>query len=107
MLWYIVAIVVVLGFVAYNHRPAKRSVEEVASTLRALLNGTLDSEEWDFFVSVSIQDPRLESIRKRCVALWKDESPYLDSGAIDPTRLSELGRRMVKDLLDECEQRTT
>ncbi len=97
-------IVVLIALIASNRRPVKRSSADVASVLRALLDGRLDHKEWDFFVCVAIRDPRLESIRNRCAELWVEGSPYLESGEIDPTKLSELGRREVEKLLRECER---
>jgi hypothetical protein len=47
----------------------KRTREEVASTIDGFINGTGRQWDWDGFTSIRIDDPELEEIRKRCVAL--------------------------------------
>lgn len=56
-------------------RPARMSSREVAQYLRDFLNGT--GGEWDIddFVSMKIADPRLESIRRRFLALDDPADP--------------------------------
>jgi hypothetical protein len=52
----------------------KRTREEVADTIDGFINGTGRQWDWDGFTSIRIDDPELEEIRKRCVAL-PDEFP--------------------------------
>jgi len=86
-----------------NRRPVRHSATEVVSVLKSLLNGTTGSREWAYFISVRIEDPRLESIRKRCVELWARGSPAIKRGEDEPYPLTELGKRQVSELLAECE----
>ena len=86
-----------------NRRPVRHSATEVAAVLTSLLNGTTGSREWAYFKSVHIEDPRLESIRKRCVDLWERGSPSVRRAESDPYPLTDLGKRQVSELLAECE----
>ncbi len=95
---------IVILLLAINRKPIDRSPEDVAAILRSLINGSLSSAEWDYFVSVGIRNPALENIRVRCIELWKKDSPYLKAGAIDPTELSELGIKQIQELQKECEE---
>ncbi len=56
-------------------RPVRMSSQEVVQYLREFLNGT--GGEWDIddFVSTKIADPRLESIRRRFLALDDPTDP--------------------------------
>ena len=47
----------------------KRTREEVANTIEGFLNGTGRQWDWDGFTSIRVDDPELEAIRKKCVAL--------------------------------------
>lgn len=47
----------------------KRTREQVAETIEAFVNGTGRQWDWDGFTSIRIDDPELEAIRKRCVAM--------------------------------------
>jgi hypothetical protein len=102
LLWLVIA-VMAYGLWRINRRPVRHSATEVAAVLKSLLNGTTGSREWAYFISVRIQDPRLESIRKRCVELWVRGSPSIKRGADEPYPLTELGKRQVGELLTECE----
>jgi len=53
-------------------RPVKRKRTEVASILRAMLDGTISDSEWDDFVCVSIADPRLDEMRQRCARIEEE-----------------------------------
>ena len=52
----------------------KRTTEEVATTIEGFVNGTGRQWDWDGFTSIRIDDPELEKIRQRCIAL-RDEFP--------------------------------
>jgi hypothetical protein len=99
------AAIAVIAYVLWriNRRPVRHSATEVAAVLTSLLNGTTGSREWAYFKSVHIEDPRLESIRKRCVDLWERGSPSVKRAESDPYPLTELGKRQVSELLTECE----
>ena len=47
----------------------KRTAEEVASTIEGFANGTGNQWAWDGFTSIRLDDPELEAIRKKIVAL--------------------------------------
>jgi hypothetical protein len=47
----------------------KRSREEVAGTIEAFINGTGRQWDWDGFTSIRLDDPGLEAIRQKCVAM--------------------------------------
>jgi hypothetical protein len=105
LIWLVIAAIAVLLW-RINRRPVHHSATEVATLLRSLLAGTTGSREWAYFSSVNLKDPRLESIRKRCIALWNRGSPSVKRGDSDPLPLTELGRRQVSELLAECEALT-
>ncbi|PYJ08387.1 MAG: hypothetical protein DMF06_12880 [Verrucomicrobia bacterium] len=52
----------------------KRTREQVAETIEAFVNGTGRQWDWDGFTSIRIDDPELEAVRKKCVAM-PDEFP--------------------------------
>jgi len=47
----------------------KRTSEEVANTIEGFVNGSGRQWDWDGFTSIRIDNPELEAIRKRIVAL--------------------------------------
>jgi hypothetical protein len=47
----------------------RRTPLEVAELLEAFLDGTISSHEWDDFITIPINDPRLSSIARRCAEL--------------------------------------
>ncbi len=104
LIWLVIA-AMAYGLWRINRRPIRHSATEIASVLTSLLNGTTGSREWAYFISVRIQDPRLESIRKRCVELFARGSPSVKRGESEPYPLTELGKRQVSELLAECESR--
>jgi hypothetical protein len=53
----------------------KRTREQVAETIEAFVNGTGRQWDWDGFTSIRIDDPELEAIRKRCVAMPAEFPP--------------------------------
>jgi hypothetical protein len=58
----------------------KRTPEEVANTIEGFVNGTGDQWAWDEFISIRIDDPELEAIRQKCVAI-RDQFPPSDPKA--------------------------
>lgn len=61
-------------------RLMKRTPEEVANTIEGFANGSGDQWAWDEFISLRIDDPDLEAIRQKCVAI-RDEFPPADPKA--------------------------
>ncbi len=102
LIWLVIA---AMAYVLWriNRRPVRHSATEVAAVLKSLLAGTTGSREWAYFKSVRMEDPRLESIRKRCVDLWLRGSPSIKRGEDEPYPLTELGKTQVSELLVECE----
>lgn len=75
----------------------KRTPEEVASTIEAFVNGTGNQWAWDGFTSIRLDDPELESIRQKIVALPVEFPPanprdYCGEGGM------ERMRQMARDL---------
>ena len=78
---------------------ANTTAEEVVELLHELLNKTISSEDWDYFISVKIIDPKLEKIRERVVEMWTENSPYMVPGSIDPTDLNQRGVAEIRKLI--------
>ncbi|PHS30686.1 MAG: hypothetical protein COA95_08245 [Methylophaga sp.] len=72
---------------------------EVTHILKAWLNGSLDSHEWDNFISVKNKNVALEKIRCKAEGVWVENSIFLKPGAIDPCLLTQQGREEVAKLL--------
>jgi hypothetical protein len=47
----------------------KRTTEEVANTIEGFANGTGNQWTWDGFISIRFDDPELEAVRQKIVAL--------------------------------------
>ena len=58
-------------------RSIDRKPEEVVRYLRDFIDGTGEDWDWDDFVSIQIEDPRLEDIRRRSSAY-----PDIDQAAL-------------------------
>ena len=78
---------------------ANTTAEEVVELLHELLNKTISSEDWDYFISVKIIDPKLEKIRERVVEMWTENSPYMVPSSIDPTDLNQRGVAEIRKLI--------
>lgn len=72
----------------------KRTREEVASTIDGFINGTGRQWDWDGFTSIRIDEPELEEIRKRCVALPVEFPPLTTK-----EYCGEAGIQVMRDLL--------
>lgn len=83
-----VAIVVKLLILPFE-RPAQSSPKEVATYLRNFLNGTDGDWDWDYFTSIPLAEPELESIRRRAGEVLLP--------------LDAAGRRTLEELLVEVE----
>lgn len=73
----------------------KRTPEEVANTIEGFVNGTGDQWHWDGFISIRIDDPELEAIRKRCVVI-REEFPPSDPHAY----CSEEGLKVMRQMAE-------
>jgi hypothetical protein len=71
----------------------KRTREEVAKTIEEFINGTGRQWDWDGFTSIRLDDPELEAIRQKCVAL-PAEFPPTARGAY----CSDAGLQVMRDL---------
>ena len=72
----------------------KRTREEVADTIDGFINGTGRQWDWDGFTSIRIDDPELEAIRQKCVALPVEFPP-----ATTKDYCSEAGIQVMRDLI--------
>ena len=77
--------------------------DEVKIILKGWLDGSLDSHDWDYFISVKNKHAKLENIRQRAEEMWVENSEYLQPAAINPCSLSELGRAEVAKLLERVQ----
>jgi len=102
LLWLAIAVMAYMLW-RINRRPIHHTAAEVSAMLTSLINGTTGSREWAYFISVHLADPRLESIRKRCVGLYARGSPAVKRGDSEPWPLTDLGKRQVTELLAECQ----
>ena len=83
----------------FGHR-RKKTAKDVRDVLVRFLDGTAAPYEWDDFVSVTIDDPRLEAIRERCDLLDVEFPPelpghYCGDGGV------EIMRRFIQELEDD------
>ena len=78
----------------------KRTPEEVANTIENFVNGTGNQWAWDGFTSIRLDDPELEAIRQKIVALPKEFPP---SNPRD--YCSEAGMERMRQLLQDLRAR--
>jgi hypothetical protein len=71
----------------------KRTREQVAETIEAFVNGAGRQWDWDGFTSIRIDDPELEAIRKRCVAMPTEFPP-----SAPKDYCSEAGMQVMREL---------
>jgi hypothetical protein len=66
----IIPLAVLVKVIAWPfEKPVERSAEEVADYLRAFIDGTGDEWDWDEFTHCPIDNPDLEMIRGRALAV--------------------------------------
>ena len=75
----------------------KRTPQEVAETIEGFVNDTGSQWAWDGFISIRLDDPELEKIRQRCVAI-RDEFPAPDPGNYCSEEGLKVMRQLVQDL---------
>lgn len=74
----IIAVITAALLIPFN-RPSKLSASEVRAYLKDFLDDTGGAWGWDDFISVEIEDPKLEAIRQRAVNI---ELPLDEEGAV-------------------------
>jgi hypothetical protein len=101
-----IAIMVLFGILRLiSNRTYRPSQEDVATVIKATINGTVSFDDFDKFSSVRIAyDKQLESIRKKFNDITEDPT-CLDLGpgkeVIMP--LNDKGRRLLNNLLRELD----
>jgi hypothetical protein len=75
----------------------KLSPEEVADTIEGFINGTGDQWAWDEFISIRLDEPELEAVRQKCVAI-RDQFPPTDPKAYCGEAGLGAMRQIVQDL---------
>ncbi len=75
----------------------KRTAEEVAHTIDGFVNGTGNQWAWDGFTSIRLDDPDLDEIRKKVVALPSEFPPSNPRDYCSEAGKEKL-RRFVQDL---------
>ena len=79
----------------------KRTPEEVANTIEGFVNGGDNQWAWDGFTSIRIDDPDLEAIRQKVVALPVEFPP---ANPRDYT--SEAGMERMRQMVQELRSRS-
>ena len=79
----------------------KRTPEEVANTIEGFVNGGDNQWAWDGFTSIRIDDPELEAIRQKIVAL-----PIEFPAANPRDYTSEAGMQRMREILQELRARS-
>lgn len=79
----------------------KRTPEEVANTIDDFVNGGDNQWAWDGFTSIRIDDPELEAIRQKVVALPVEFPP---ANRRDYT--SEAGKNRMRQMVSELRTRS-
>jgi len=75
----------------------KRTPEEVASTIEGFINGGDNQWAWDGFISIRLDDPELEAIRQKIVALPVEFPPAQPRAYCSEAGMEKM-RRMVQEL---------
>ena len=79
----------------------KRTPEEVANTIEGFVNGADNQWAWDGFTSIRIDDPELEAIRQKIVALPVEFPP-----ANPRDYCSEAGKERMRQMVQELRSRS-
>lgn len=80
----------------------KRTPEEVSNAIEGFANGTGDQWAWDGFISIRLDDPELEAIRQKCVAI-RDKFPPSDPRSY----CSEAGLVAMRQIVQDLRSRST
>lgn len=79
------------------------SKPEFVEILESILNRTISDADWDYFVSVRIEDDELEAARSEIEAMWQHKSEYLVPGSVNPTDLTPKGVDKIRGIIDALE----
>src|SRR3954469_14366498 len=77
--------------------PMKRTPEQVAKAIDDFVSGGQNQWEWDGFISIRIDDPELEKIRQRCIAIRDEFPPDKASDYCSPAGMEEM-RKLTESL---------
>ena len=75
----------------------KRTREQVANTIEGFASGSGNQWDWDGFTSIRIDDPELEAIRQRCMAVRDEFPPEKAYDYCSPAGMEAM-RKMVAEL---------
>jgi hypothetical protein len=75
----------------------KRAPKEIADTIEGFVNGTGDQWAWDDFISLRLDNPELEAIRQKCVAIRDEFPPSNPRAYCNEAGLAAM-RQIVQDL---------
>jgi hypothetical protein len=75
----------------------KRTREQVANTIEGFVTGTGNQWDWDGFTSIRIDDPELEKVRQRIIAVRDEFPPDKPSDYCSPAGMEAM-RKMVDEL---------
>ena len=75
----------------------KRTREQVANTVEGFVNGTGNQWDWDGFTSIRIDDPELEKVRQRIIAVRDEFPPDKPADYCSPAGMEAM-RKIVDEL---------
>jgi hypothetical protein len=76
----------------------KRTPEQVAKTIDDFVNSGGENQwEWDGFISIRIDEPELEKIRQRCIAIRDEFPPEKAADYCSPAGMEEM-RKLAESL---------
>ena len=75
----------------------KRTREQVANTIEGFASAADNQWDWDGFISIRIDDPELEKIRQRCIAIRDEYPPEKVTDYCSPAGMEEM-RKMAGEL---------
>ena len=75
----------------------KRTPEQVANAIDGFVNGSGNQWDWDGFTSIRIDDPELEKVRQRCIAIRDEFPPEKVTDYCSPAGMEEM-RKLAEGL---------
>ena len=75
----------------------KRTREQVANTIEGFVTGTGNQWDWDGFTSIRIDDPELEKVRQRVIAVRDEFPPDKPADYCSPAGMEAM-RKIVDEL---------
>lgn len=107
MYWVLIvalSVAAIVGFFVWaNHRTKKEHAAFKRSDAIAAIENVLsggDHDEWDFFLGWPISDSYLESVRQRCVTIFREHS-----GIEKGKDIATSGETKLHEILDELKSR--